>query len=298
MSNSNGEEEDDILDNLDPRCISQSGNNLLGRAKGFKGRKSNKQIREVKASEKGIVSVLEYMKNPKGGNQVEWAKGGGIHQILQQMGRIVLGCPRICWRPGNLMEFKSVRKDKLRIWTEIHEQLISLEKEKAVLAGDFNAILDIDDKEGGLRKSTRVMEDVREFTSKCQVVDVIPKNGMDRDDYLKEKLLKEQYAKILNREEIHWRDKPRALWIAEGNRNTKFFHATSKGRGNKNKIIAILDDEGILRSIEAELEQATIEYFVKLLGNDCQAEDAVDDRLSELVQKLVTMEEAKMLYKP
>ncbi|GLJ17683.1 hypothetical protein SUGI_0308530 [Cryptomeria japonica] len=68
MSNSDREGEDDVLDNLDPICISQSANTLLGRAKGFKGRKSNKQIRKEKASEKGIVSILEYMKNSKGGS--------------------------------------------------------------------------------------------------------------------------------------------------------------------------------------------------------------------------------------
>ncbi|XP_059077878.1 uncharacterized protein LOC131876479 [Cryptomeria japonica] len=67
--------------------------------------------------------------------------------------------------------------EKLRVWSEIYEQLQLLEMHKVILAGDFNAILDIDDKEGGLRKSTRVMEDFREFISNCQVVDVIPKNG-------------------------------------------------------------------------------------------------------------------------
>lgn len=50
MSNLDREGEDDVLDNLDPRCISQSVNTLLGRVKGSKGRKSNKKIREEKAS--------------------------------------------------------------------------------------------------------------------------------------------------------------------------------------------------------------------------------------------------------
>lgn len=67
--------------------------------------------------------------------------------------------------------------EKLRVWTEIYEQLQLLEMHKVILAGDFNAILDLDNKEGGLRKSTRVMEDFREFISNCQVVDVIPKDG-------------------------------------------------------------------------------------------------------------------------
>ncbi|XP_057826902.2 uncharacterized protein LOC131038480 [Cryptomeria japonica] len=67
--------------------------------------------------------------------------------------------------------------EKLRVWLEIYDQLQVLEKHKVIMAGDFNTILDIDDKDGGLRKSTKVMEDFREFISKCQVMDVIPQNG-------------------------------------------------------------------------------------------------------------------------
>ncbi|GLJ44947.1 hypothetical protein SUGI_0946100 [Cryptomeria japonica] len=58
----------DELDNVDQRCISQSVNTLLGKAKGARGRRTNRQVREDKAKEKGIVSVIEFMKNAKGGS--------------------------------------------------------------------------------------------------------------------------------------------------------------------------------------------------------------------------------------
>ncbi|GLJ26612.1 hypothetical protein SUGI_0517010 [Cryptomeria japonica] len=67
-SNSELEEEEDVLDNLDPRCISQSANTILGREKGAKGKKSNRHIREEKATEKGIVSVWDFIRNSKGGS--------------------------------------------------------------------------------------------------------------------------------------------------------------------------------------------------------------------------------------
>ncbi|XP_057837189.2 uncharacterized protein LOC131047335 [Cryptomeria japonica] len=299
--------------------------------------------------------------------------------------------------------------EKLRVWSEIYDQLQLLEMHKVIMARDFNAILDIDDKEGGLGKSTKVMEDFREFISTCQVVDVIPKNGkftwtnrrlnfskiyekLDRffvgewwidgsfsihtniipqvgsdhipvtlstnhespknknyfkfqsmwwrdpkfiellknwwlerntysgspsfrfvkriqyiknkmkhwnkfsfknifierlkieegledinnrvmivgmvgEDYLKEKLLKEQHVELLNREEIYWRDKSQALWIAEGDHNTKFFHAFSKVRRNKNKITSVLDNNGALRITEAKIEQVALEHLERILGS-------------------------------
>ncbi|GLJ48995.1 hypothetical protein SUGI_1033660 [Cryptomeria japonica] len=57
----------DDLDIVDPRCISQSVNALLRRVKGSKGRKSHKVIREQRAHEKGIVSVMDFLKVSKGG---------------------------------------------------------------------------------------------------------------------------------------------------------------------------------------------------------------------------------------
>ncbi|GLJ21325.1 hypothetical protein SUGI_0392080 [Cryptomeria japonica] len=64
----NPKEEDieDGLENLDPRCISQSANILSGREKGRRGRRSHKQVREEREFEKGIVSVIDFMKKSKG----------------------------------------------------------------------------------------------------------------------------------------------------------------------------------------------------------------------------------------
>ncbi|GLJ17073.1 hypothetical protein SUGI_0295370 [Cryptomeria japonica] len=59
-----GEIKGDELDNVDLRCISQLTNVLLGRTKGCRGRRSNRQVRENRASEKGIVSVLNFLKKP------------------------------------------------------------------------------------------------------------------------------------------------------------------------------------------------------------------------------------------
>lgn len=58
--------QEDALGNVDSRCISQSVNILLGKAKGSIGRRSNRQKREECAKEKGIVSVFEFMRKARG----------------------------------------------------------------------------------------------------------------------------------------------------------------------------------------------------------------------------------------
>ncbi|GLJ17995.1 hypothetical protein SUGI_0317120 [Cryptomeria japonica] len=58
--------QEDELDNVDSRCISQSANVLLEKSKGFRGRWSNRRLREDRANEKGIISIMDFMKKAKG----------------------------------------------------------------------------------------------------------------------------------------------------------------------------------------------------------------------------------------
>lgn len=68
-------------------------------------------------------------------------------------------------------------EDKARVWNELSNRVKTIGKDWLVIVGDFNAILDLNDKNGGLRKSNRVMEDFREFVAVNEVFDVVPKNG-------------------------------------------------------------------------------------------------------------------------
>lgn len=58
--------------------------------------------------------------------------------------------------------------------------------------------------------------------------------GMTNEEFELEKRLKDKYMEVLRREELFWRDKLRELWIAEGDSNTKFFHASMKARLSQN----------------------------------------------------------------
>ncbi|GLJ40268.1 hypothetical protein SUGI_0827230 [Cryptomeria japonica] len=61
-----GSDEDD-LNIMDPRHISQSANIILERAKTTRGRKSHKTVREQRAKEKGIISMMKFLNSDKGG---------------------------------------------------------------------------------------------------------------------------------------------------------------------------------------------------------------------------------------
>ncbi|GLJ41137.1 hypothetical protein SUGI_0852050 [Cryptomeria japonica] len=68
-------------------------------------------------------------------------------------------------------------EDKKELWNEIKNQMENVGFERVIMAGDFNSLLELDDKVGHLRKCTQVMEDFRLLIDGMWVMDIVPKNG-------------------------------------------------------------------------------------------------------------------------
>lgn len=67
----------------------------------------------------------------------------------------------------------------------------------------------------------------------------IQDEGKSQDLDKIERELVENLEELLNKEEIHWRQKSKAIWVIEGDRNTKFFHMTVVKHIVSNMIITI-----------------------------------------------------------
>ncbi|XP_074292303.1 uncharacterized protein LOC141619181 [Silene latifolia] len=59
----------------------------------------------------------------------------------------------------------------------------------------------------------------------------------------RKKVVKE-IANLLKQEETFWRQRSRALWLRDGDQNTKYFHRKPSQRKKKNFIARLVDDEG------------------------------------------------------
>jgi hypothetical protein len=58
------------------------------------------------------------------------------------------------------------------------------------------------------------------------------------------RLLREEVNLLLHQDELHWRQRSREVWLAAGDKNTKFFHQQAKQRRGKNTIKCIFDSNG------------------------------------------------------
>lgn len=65
-------------------------------------------------------------------------------------------------------------------------------------------------------------------------------------------------------EEVFWKMKSRNNWMQLGDRNTKFFYATTKQRIARNRIMAIEDESGYISRGDEEIGVAAVHYFTHL----------------------------------
>ena len=59
-------------------------------------------------------------------------------------------------------------------------------------------------------------------------------------------LEKRRLAKLLEDEELYWKQRAKAFWLENGDLNTKFFHAQASGLKAANKVSSLVDDNGIV----------------------------------------------------
>lgn len=107
--------------------------------------------------------------------------------------------------------------------------------------------------------------------------------------------MERQMESLLKKEEVMWKQRSRASWLKEGDRNTSYFHRTANGRHKRKLIDHLHLEDGSTATDEKDIEREFRRYFVDLFKHreDIEMEEALD-----AVEPVVTPEINEMLSAP
>ncbi|XP_060667196.1 uncharacterized protein LOC132799408 [Ziziphus jujuba] len=112
------------------------------------------------------------------------------------------------------------------------------------------------------------------------------------DNLLEEQSLQWELDEWRKRLELLWRQKSRELWINVGDRNTKFFHASTVANRKKIFIPALRDSNGTWKTTRSEVGNLLVEEFIKLFKADHLRRS---ERMGEFIQSCITYEDNRSL---
>lgn len=107
--------------------------------------------------------------------------------------------------------------------------------------------------------------------------------------------LNQELLKAYQKEEEFWKQRSRQLWLALGDKNTGYFHASTKGRRAVNNISVIESELGIPVYEEEKITAVISEYYQKIFSSqEGDRQSLALEALSPCVspamnEKLITM---------
>ncbi|KAE8676050.1 hypothetical protein F3Y22_tig00111634pilonHSYRG00035 [Hibiscus syriacus] len=98
---------------------------------------------------------------------------------------------------------------------------------------------------------------------------------------------KEELYLMLNKEEVYWMQRSQVQWLANGDRNTSYFHARDNGRIKKNYVRGLLDKNGIWKECKQDIKDIAVKYFQDLFAS---ASIVSDDSIIDAIDTVITDE--------
>ncbi|KAL3825323.1 hypothetical protein ACJIZ3_021352 [Penstemon smallii] len=115
---------------------------------------------------------------------------------------------------------------------------------------------------------------------------VLKKGTLTADTKLLIKQKTNELEGLLDSEELMWRQRAKAHWMREGDKNTKFFHAKASSRRKGNTILGLRNNEGVWCEEENELEGIVADYFRDIFTSKNPTEDDLGAALEVIQQRI------------
>jgi hypothetical protein len=91
---------------------------------------------------------------------------------------------------------------------------------------------------------------------------------LEEDEKVRRVDMSRELEKTLLFEEMSWRQKSRALWLKEGDKNTNFFHRVANSHRKFNQVDS-LNINGIIFRNPAEIKEHLVQFYNNLYFENC-----------------------------
>lgn len=106
----------------------------------------------------------------------------------------------------------------------------------------------------------KIKSDIEECRRQIQNV----RNNSTRYNQEEVVRLRKKMRRLLSQENAYWRQRAKTHWYRDGDRNTKFFHASATTRKKVNQILSLEDNAGNKVSNSAGMCEIEKNYFLDL----------------------------------
>lgn len=112
------------------------------------------------------------------------------------------------------------------------------------------------------KKKKELLEGIRELGS------VDEGRSLEEEEKVRKTDMSRELEKTLLSEEIIWRQKSRALWLKEGDKNTKFFHRLANSRHKFNQVDSLSINGEVSRN-PRETQEHIVHFYKNLYVENC-----------------------------
>ncbi|XP_062028440.1 uncharacterized protein LOC133744325 [Rosa rugosa] len=101
---------------------------------------------------------------------------------------------------------------------------------------------------------------------RCRL-DLLLQKPFDSGDQAEKLQLSRRLSELTSIDETYWCQRSQAIWLKDGDRNSKFFHRRASNRKQKNKIKGLFDDNGVWQTSSNGIEDVVMKYFQQVYAS-------------------------------
>ncbi|XP_024160347.1 uncharacterized protein LOC112167549 [Rosa chinensis] len=149
-----------------------------------------------------------------------------------------------------------------------------------LMVRDFNEVWCRADKSGGPPKAAAAMNVFQQTMMNAGLLEM----GF----YEEQRRLHLKQSQLLALQETYWRQRSRALWLKDGDRNSAYFHRAASQRRNKNTIKGLQILDGTWETNPIALRQLLADYYNQVFCSDTIDDEAISEVFRATPLKVTT----------